>query len=278
MWPENENKDVLFHQPAIMQGGASMRQQIIEALKERYLEDTRVYALWLEGSDGLGRSDQYSDLDIWMDVEDGREEAILDECEELLSGLAPLDLTDHCHHPHPKIFQRNFHLAGTSPYLMVDLCIQSHSRGREGCIFMEGDVAEFPLILFDKAQVIAIIPAPDPHWREIGEVYHNLQNVFQQRSRAVKYIRRNQFIEASAYFDKYVRQPLLTMARLLYTPHHHEYGPVHISVHLPGELVTELERLYSIASIKDIENRMAVAERLHQDLCTQLDEMLSGKE
>lgn len=106
------------------------RTQVIRLLEDAFRNDPRVYALWLEGSDGLGRSDAYSDLDVWLDVADGDEQAVLDACAAVLQTLRPIDFEVRTDNPHPKIFQRCLHLAGTSPYLLLDLCVQSHSRAR----------------------------------------------------------------------------------------------------------------------------------------------------
>ena len=45
------------------------REQIIEYLKKFSIEKPYVNAMWLEGADGIGRVDEYSDIDFWFDVE-----------------------------------------------------------------------------------------------------------------------------------------------------------------------------------------------------------------
>lgn len=88
------------------------RQRIIDVIKTGLESDERVNALWLEGADGLGRTDDFSDVDFWLDAEDGTEEQILDKCEQLLSTLGNLDFIDKIEHPHREIFQRNLHIEG----------------------------------------------------------------------------------------------------------------------------------------------------------------------
>lgn len=243
-----------------------MRDRIIQLLKGKYQTDDRVNAFWLEGSDGLGRNDEYSDLDIWLDVEDGHEQAVLDESAAALATLAPLDLDQIYDHPHPKIFQRNMHLAGTSEYLLVDFCLQSRSRGSEGCTFVEGDVAEQPLIIFDKKQVVTIIPPPPTNREEIARVYRECAETWEQRARVVKYLHRALYLEAYAYYAKYVAAQLVVLARLLHTPRHWDYGPVHISHHLPKALVEKLERLHQVTSLEDIAARLPEADALWAEL------------
>ena len=241
---------------------ALTRDQIIKLLKNTFFTWDSVHALWLEGSDGLGRADEYSDLDFWFDADDGQEEAVLSECMRVLETAGRLDFVEHYNHPHPKIFQKTLHLEGTSAYLLLDLCVQSHSRGSEGCTFVENDIAEYPLVLFDKAGVVRIVPPPPDDTAAIAAAAKQCVCVFAQRSRVVKYLRRGRYLEAFAYYQKYVCTPVVTMQRLLHTPRHLEYGPVHISDHLPAEAVKSLEALYQCRTISDIEERLPLADAL----------------
>ncbi|MHC1695283.1 MAG: hypothetical protein AB9835_08425 [Eubacteriales bacterium] len=250
----------------------AVRKAIIQALVTRFSQDCAVRALWLEGSDGVGKSDEYSDLDFWLDVEDGMENAVLDECVKTIAAIGKLDYSSRFDHPHPKIFQHCLHVAGTSEYLLVDICVQSHSRGREGCTFTRGDIAEFPLVLFDKDEVVAIVEPRDTDASVIIKELDRCADVFSQRSRVVKYIRRGKFLEALAYYGKYVLYPLVDALRLLYTPTHREYGPVHISEHLPEHEVRELEALHKISSLDDIERSLSRADKLFARVRQALEE------
>ena len=133
-----------------------MRKKIIQAMKSAFESDERIHAMWLEGAYGLGRADEYPTSTLWFDVADGSEESLLDECQRLLETFGALDIVDLIRHPHPQIFQRNMHIAGTSEFLMVDICVQSHSRDRSATVFLRGNIAELPLVLFDKSGVISL--------------------------------------------------------------------------------------------------------------------------
>lgn len=251
----------------------SARDKIIDLLRSTLLYDDRVFALWLEGSDGLGKSDEYSDLDFWLDVIDGKEEEVLDHCIDTLKSIAEPDFIDYSSNPHPKIFQRNVHLCNTSEYLLIDICIQSHSRGSEGCTFVKGDVAEYPLVLFDKKSIVKIIDPPELDMDGIKRTFQGSKALFSQRSRLVKYIKRNLFLEACAYYNKYVREPLICLARLIYTPRHHEYMLVHISAHFPPLIVQQLEELYRIQSIEDINFKLPLADSIYLSYIKQIGEL-----
>ena len=53
------------------------RDQIIEYLKNFAISKDYVFAMWLEGADGLNQVDEYSDIDFWFDVEKSHQESFL---------------------------------------------------------------------------------------------------------------------------------------------------------------------------------------------------------
>ena len=59
-----------------------------------------------------------------------------------------------------------------------------------------------------------------------------------------------------------IADPLVKIARLIYTPRHTDYVLCHISEHLPKEVVEELEKLYKVTNFNDIENNLDYANRL----------------
>lgn len=256
----------------------NIRNRIIDLLKKSFIDKEYVYAMWLEGSDGLGKADEYSDLDFWFDVEDGYENIVLDECIKTLQTIDKLDFIQSYEHPHPKIFQKNMHISGTSEYLMLDICVQSHSRGSEGCTFAENDIAEYPLILFDKANVINIIKESDIDLELIKKIYDECIDRFSQQSRILKYIYRAKYLEAFAYYQKYACQPIVNLLRIIYTPRHIEYGLVHISDHLPKDEVNKIEALYKINSLDDIKNNLQYAEKLFYEAKNYADDLIKGME
>ena len=86
------------------------REGIIKKIKELLFELDYVKALWLEGSDGLGCTDDYSDIDFVADVLDGYELDTYQKVEELLSLLGGFDFNYEEHVNHPKIKQKIYQI------------------------------------------------------------------------------------------------------------------------------------------------------------------------
>jgi predicted nucleotidyltransferase len=58
------------------------RQEILAYLQAKLEPHPHVHALWLEGADARNKVDEYSDIDLWLDVEDGHEESVLLKLEQ----------------------------------------------------------------------------------------------------------------------------------------------------------------------------------------------------
>ena len=237
-------------------------EQIINKLKEMAYANENVYAMWLEGSDGLGKTDAYSDVDLWFDIGDAHAEAFLHECVDALSELSLPDSVDEIKHDSGEIFQVNLHLENAPPFLMTDICVQKHSRDRSATAFTENDIAELPLIIFDRGGVITFKEYEPLSKEKVQEIIAKQVTVFSQRARAEKYIYRKQFIEAANKLKEYVIDPVLVLARLIYTPRIWYYGTCHISNHLPTDEVLEIERLFKNNSLEDLLQNFKRAEGL----------------
>ncbi len=236
------------------------REQIIQAITKGLENNPAVFALWLEGADSNDILDEYSDIDIVADVKDGDEETILRKVGEILKNMGELDLEYLNPQPHPKLRYKVFHLKDTTGFLLIDVCIQSHSRNFE---FTEGNKYESPKVLFDKMGVIKFSKIDEGKLKkEICESLTNLENTFFQRSKIKKYILRKKYLEAFAYYNKNVLEPLVELLRICHTPIIREYHLVHISDHLPKDKVAQVEKLYRITSLDDIAQNLEQAENM----------------
>lgn len=236
------------------------RNSIIAYLKEFAREKPYVNAMWLEGADGLGMVDEYSDIDFWFDVEKSHQESFLYACVRALERLSPAD--SRVDHIRTDIAQSNLHLENTSEYLTLDLCVQSHEiRGMDATSFARGDATEQPLVLFDKKGIITFYDyQPDPE--QIRLLLEKNRNRLRQMSRVTKYIKRGLYLEAYMKYMEDVVEPLTETVRLFYTPKISGYGLCHISRHLPAQAAGELERFYKVTSLEEIAENLERAAEL----------------
>jgi predicted nucleotidyltransferase len=227
------------------------RAKIISYLQEFLEPHPHVYAFWLEGADARNKVDEFSDIDLWLDVEDGHEENVLMGLEQHLRNLAPLDVVYKKPHPHPQIRQWFFHLANTSEFLLLDVCVQSHSREVE---FGPNDPVT---VLFDKDNVIRFRAA------EPGNVTARAREILAEvalyKIWVLKAVKREQWLEALSYYHDCILQPLVTALRLHYRPDKADYGFKHVDEDLPPEVVERLEALSKLTSWGELENHLQQA-------------------
>lgn len=109
------------------------RNYIINYIKDYTMPKDYVYAMWLEGADGLNQVDEYSDLDIWFDVEDSKRNSFINDLIYHLSLLGKIDSV--MRQSTKDIYQSNIHLENTSEYLTIDLAAQNDTRDRKCYMF-----------------------------------------------------------------------------------------------------------------------------------------------
>lgn len=235
------------------------RTNILEILETNLKNNSHVFAFWLEGADASGTIDEYSDLDIWLDVQDGQEDAVFQTIEKILTKLSPLDFNYEQEQPHPLIRHKIFHLKNSSDFLLLDVCIQSHSRN---FIFTQGLPGEEVKIIFDKQNVIQFQNFDEAAWQQqLSSRIHHLKNNFAQQSRVIKMIKRKSFIDAFNFYLKYVVQPLSELLRIKYAPRKQIFLK-YLSQDLPHDIAEQLKDLYQVSSLEELELKVKKANTL----------------
>ena len=128
------------------------KNKIIETLKNQLQHLDYVHAMWIEGSLAEKDNDEYSDLDIWLSVEDKRLRSIFDDVEKALETIAPIDFKLVLK-PIGELGHNVYHLAGMSEFLTLDINTQKFSR--DVVLREEIDLYE---IIFDKTGIIRTMP------------------------------------------------------------------------------------------------------------------------
>lgn len=233
------------------------RNYIIKYIKDYAISKDYVYAMWLEGADGLNQVDEYSDLDFWFDVEDSKRDLFINNLVKHLSLLGKID--SRMNQKTSEIYQSNIHLENTNEYLTIDLAAQNDSRDREATCFTNGSITEIQKVIFDRKNIITFHEPYKIDKEKLNTIFEEKKNRILQYSRVIKYIKRNQYLECFMEYEKQILKPLVTIARIIYTPNIYDYELCHISRHLPKEVISNLEILYKVNSFTDIEKNISLA-------------------
>lgn len=227
------------------------RDAIISKLKDKFDCNDQVHAFWLEGSDAMECSDEYSDVDIWFDVEDKYTNTFVDEIKDTLAAISPIEFYYESGHSHPQLRQFFIRLKNTSKFLIIDMCIQSHSREIE---FIRQNKDEVVKIIFDKSGVIRFTDIDiDEYLASLEKRKKEIKATFEFFSVWVeKGIVRGNFLEALSYYHEYILSPLVEYLRIIHEPTKKSYRLKHIRRDLPCDVVEKLEYLYKVSSLDDI--------------------------
>lgn len=221
------------------------REAVIALLHGALRPTPFVHAAWLEGADAAGRADEYSDIDLWLDVDHPSLERAFELVRTTLETLGPLDVEDVHVHPDPAVQQRFYRTVGLPPHWFVDVCVQVHGR----------DVAFGPhdpfAVLFDRSGVIRV------HHGEIApqDVHRAVQALRARQWRWLlveKEVKRGYRLEALAYYHAEVLGALVEVLRLRHCPWKRDYGLKHVYDDLPGEVVERLEVLHSFTTLDEL--------------------------
>lgn len=239
------------------------RNKIINTLEAGFINNPVVYAFWLEGADAMNSVDKYSDIDIWLDVEDGQEGNILKEIKKILTLLAEIDFEHEEDHPHPKIRQKFFHLKSTSEFLIIDVCIQSHSRK---LIFTKGNNGDAVKIVFDKDNTLKFTDFDEQKLKKniIKRLQYLKKTFYFFQAWVKKEIKRKNLLEACDGYQTKIMEPLVEMVRINYRPTKSYFFLKHISKDLPKKVVAELEVLMLIGSLEDMSFKVEKANELFE--------------
>ncbi|NCU29811.1 hypothetical protein EOM60_04360 [Candidatus Saccharibacteria bacterium] len=226
------------------------RNKIVKYLCDKLEPRGDIYAFWIEGSVPQGYADEFSDIDLWLSVDDDKIFTIYGDIEQILAEISPIDFR-YVVKNKGELGQNVYHLQGMSEFLTVDVNTQGISRDPRDSILVKGiDDAE---IIFDKQNVIKFKERESAN-TDIGAKRKKLQDFYlQMHPSLLKNIRRGKILEALYYYHLILRYTTKFL-RLKYGCHEKtDFDLKHIYRDIPEGEVRNLERFYDVRA-SEIEN------------------------
>jgi predicted nucleotidyltransferase len=228
------------------------REDIITAVQAALEGRADVRSLFEAGSMAFGRADEYSDIDLVVDVVDGAQEVVWEALEAAL-GQAIRAHSPACQQPIPvrkvipepawhKMSQRFYKLAEVSQWLVLDVCLRPTSLGPH---FGEVERHGTPRVLFDKDGLTTLAYLDQNEWREkVAARLPELADHFALFGNfAEKDLRRGRLLDAISMYHGLVLRPLVELLRIKHCPDRYDYGLRYLKYDLPADVVARLERL-----------------------------------
>lgn len=236
------------------------RKDIITTLITALKPLNYMYALWEAGAAAFDRVDEWSDIDLYIVVEDEHIEETFLSMKRALLLISEFDLTfrlpEPTWHGHSQVFWR---LKNASHFLFLDIVVMKRSSKDK---FLQFAVHGRPLIHFDKIDVVKDEQI-DPGFflKKIEARLETLKTTFPLfQVLTLKELNRGNDVEALSYYVSYTYRPLLEILRIKYCPYHYNFFTTYIYYELPPGVVNRLKELYFIANTEALRKCQTEAE------------------
>ena len=252
------------------------RQRILDALRAVFEPLPYVYAMWEGGAASFDRVDEWSDIDLQVDVEDEWVDEIMALAERTLLELSPLELKftlpQPAWHGHAQTF---FWLRDAGPYLLVDFVVMKHSNMVK---FLEREIHGERQVHFDKAGVTTVPPLdPGEFNRQMLQRLETLRVTFPMfQSLAMKELNRGNAIEAFAFYHGQTLRPLIEVLRMWHSPYHYNFHTRYVYYELPADVVGRLEGFFFVGNVDELAEKRRQADTWFWQVVEQLDGRFSA--
>lgn len=235
-----------------------MDLKIVDELAEAMKQVTGVHAMWVAGSVAEGYADEYSDVDIWLDIDDGQDETIFNSIETFLKTKNELDV-NFSEGITPPFSHKVYHVAGTDPLHFIEVTLHSHSHK-----FGAFDSLRKNKVIFDKDNSTKIDDFDEQAYEKmLSERKQFLVEKIDLGILSVdKEIKRKQFPDAMHNYLFWLVEPAIELVRIKLSPLKITYNLKHASRDLPAETVKEIESLYMVSSLQNLEDKIKEVESM----------------
>lgn len=229
-----------------------MDEQIASELAELLKPNSNVHAMWIGGSVAEGYNDELSDIDLYLDVDDGQEEAMFTSIEKFLKSKGELDVS-FGEGVTPPYSHKVYHLTHLDPFHFIEITIHSHSNQ-----FGLFDRMRKIKLLFDKDGTTTFESFDETSYSKMLEKRKKflIEKIELGELSVVKELRRRQFPDAMHNYQFWLVEPVIELARIKHAPLKVTYGLKHGSRDLPEDTVAEIEFLYTIKSLDDLSSKI----------------------
>lgn len=222
------------------------RKDILKAVSTALEPLDFVYGMWECGSSAFDRIDNWSDVDIVVDVEDDRVKDVFEYADKALGSLSEIEYSYFCKQPmSPGAYQKAYKLKGASEFLVVELCALRHSEPRK---FLEKEIHSDVKIHFDKKNVTENRSIDKKEYiKKIHERIEDIENMFNIYQFLVKKeLNRENYIEALEFYRNFSLNPLVELLRIKHKPYRYNFKARYIYYDLPKPIVSRLHDFYYI--------------------------------
>lgn len=252
------------------------RQIIIQTLIGALEPLDYTYAFYEGGAAAFNRIDDWSDIDLYLVVDEKKTAEAFAVVEKALESLSPIKRKLAVpQQPWPGVTQAFYKLERASKYLLIDFCILTPNSPEK---FLEPETHGNVVFYFNKSNAIQP-PSLDKNalTRKLQSRLDRLKarielfNCFVQKE-----INRANFLEAVDGYHNLTLATLVEVLRIKHNPVHHEFRMRYVHYELPADIVKKLERFCFVRDEKDLQAKYDEATEWLHKMMLELDEVYAS--
>jgi hypothetical protein len=231
------------------------RNYILESLKNNIKQIEWVNAMWECGASSFDRIDEWSDIDIIIDVEDDKILEVFNDIDKIVENISPVERSYGCPQSMSSgAYQKVYKLKNQSEFLLIEICAVKNSSNQK---FLVEEIHSKAKIHFDKKNITSktFLDKNQFNKKIKSRIYEleNIFNIYQNLPR--KEMNRGNSIEALAFYRSFSLYPLVELIRIKYDPYRYNFKTRYLYYNFPEDIVEKLEELFFISDSKDLKGK-----------------------
>jgi len=247
------------------------RGAIVDAIAHALGPLDRVHAVWEGGAASRGTLDEWSDIDISVDADDGAAATVFAAVERALGKLSGIELAYRVPLPPSHDYaQRFYRVRDASRFALVDLAVFRHSAGDK---FLNPVLHGMPVFIMTRGG-----SPTELRWSRRAFAKAMRARLDRLRARYAmfacfveKELARGNSIEALWHYQRVLLDTLLEVLRMRYGPAHYGFGVRYVHQELPAPVVRRFERLAFVKDETDLRRKTRAATRWLESAIEGLD-------
>jgi hypothetical protein len=248
------------------------RNNIIQTLVNALQPLDYVHAFWEGGAAAFNRIDEWSDIDLYLVVDDTKIDETFLAVEEAIKSLSHVELKYEIPQTAwPGVSQAFYRLKDTSKYLLLDIAVLKISSTEK---FLEPKIHGNVVFFFNKSSKVqhpsfdedALILKLQERLERL-KVRFDMFNIFVQKE-----INRGNYLEAVDSYHTLTLATLVEVLRIKHNPFHHDFKMRYIHYEIPSKITRKLEHLYFAKDEKDLQRKYQEATKWFHETISEIEQ------
>ena len=248
------------------------REVVVQKLVDALEPLDYIHAFWEGGAAAFNRIDAWSDVDLYLVVDDDRADETFLAVERTLQSLSPIKQKyGVLQLPWPGVSQAFYRLEKASEYLIIDLAVIKLSSPDK---FLEPEIHGNVAFLFNKCDEVkpskldkdAMVKRLKERLRKLGARFEMFNSFVQ------KEINRGNSLEAIELYRVVTLAPIVEALRIEHNAIHHDFKMRYIHYELPAGAIEKLERLYFVKDDEDLQRKYREATEWFHEIISEIDQ------